>query len=76
MSQSEETDGARKSIKLYDLVKDWQVSMSAFGECSVPVIVGVHGYCLGGGIDLITSADIRVCTSDAVFSIKEIDIGM
>jgi delta(3,5)-delta(2,4)-dienoyl-CoA isomerase len=32
--------------------------------------------CLGGGIDLITSADIRYCTQDAKFSIKEIDIGM
>jgi len=29
-------------------------------ECRVPVLVGVHGLCIGGGIDLITSADIRL----------------
>jgi len=42
----------------------------------VPVIVGIQGFCIGGGIDLITSADIRYCTDDAKFTIKEIDIGM
>ena len=30
----------------------------------------------GGGIDLITCADMRYCSSDAYFSIKEIEIGM
>jgi enoyl-CoA hydratase/carnithine racemase len=49
--------------------------MNALSECSVPVIVGVHGVCIGGGIDLITAADIRYCTEDTKFSIKEVDIG-
>lgn len=30
----------------------------------------------GSGIDLITCADMRYCSSDAFFTIKEIDIGM
>lgn len=45
-------------------------------KASVPVLVGVKGFCVGAGIDLSTSADIRYCTEDAKFSIKEIDIGM
>jgi enoyl-CoA hydratase len=36
----------------------------------------VHGACVGGGIDLIVCADMRYCSADAWFSIKEIDIGM
>ncbi|WP_204283698.1 enoyl-CoA hydratase-related protein, partial [Klebsiella pneumoniae] len=32
--------------------------------------------CVGGGIDLICAADMRYCSADAYFAIKEIDIGM
>jgi enoyl-CoA hydratase len=35
------------------------------------VIAAVHGYCLGGGIDLITACDIRVAAADAIFSVRE-----
>jgi enoyl-CoA hydratase len=41
-----------------------------------PVIVAVHGKCIGGGVDLITACDIRLCTVDATFSVKETQIGM
>lgn len=34
-------------------------------HCKVPVLVGVHGKCVGGGIDLISMCDIRYCTADA-----------
>ena len=38
---------------------------------------GSHPWRLrGGGIDLITCADMRYASSDAYFTIKEIDIGM
>ena len=48
----------------------------AIGECRIPTLVGVHNKCIGGGIDLISAADIRYCTEDASFSIKEIDLGI
>ena len=72
----ESLDQARKSIQIYNLIKDWQESMSSLLKLRVPVLVGVNGYCIGGGVDFISSADIRYCTEDAKFSIKEIDIGM
>lgn len=30
----------------------------------------MHGLCLGGGIDIIASCDVRYASDDAVFSIK------
>lgn len=39
-------------------------------QCKKPVIAAVHGACMGGGIDLITACDIRLCSSDAFFQIK------
>lgn len=44
-------------------------------QCPKPVIAAVHNACVGGGVDLICSADIRYCTSDAWFQVKEVDIG-
>ena len=42
----------------------------------VPVIAAVHGYCIGGGVDLITACDIRLCSSDAVFSVREAKVAI
>lgn len=44
--------------------------------CPKPVISATHGACVGAGASLVSAADIRYCTEDAWFSIKEIDIGL
>ena len=41
-----------------------------------PVVAAIQGGCIGGGIDLITAADIRLCTKDAFFIIEEINVGL
>ena len=42
----------------------------------MPVISAVQGACIGGGIDLICPTDMRFCTDDAVFTIKETELGI
>jgi enoyl-CoA hydratase len=44
-------------------------------ECPVPVVAAVQGYCLGGGIGLVGSADLVVASEDATFALPEIDRG-
>ena len=53
-----------------------QASFNAVDHCRKPVIAAIQGYCLGGAIDLISACDMRYCSADARFSIKEIDMGM
>jgi enoyl-CoA hydratase len=48
-----------------------QASISSVADCPKPVVAAVHGYCIGGGVDLITACDIRVASADAVFSVRE-----
>jgi enoyl-CoA hydratase len=48
-----------------------QAPFNAVYECPKPVIAAPHGYCLGGGVDLISSCDLRVCAADTVFSVRE-----
>jgi len=45
-------------------------------ECPKPIIAAVHGKCVGGGLDIIAACDIRLCTEDATFSLKEASIGL
>ena len=61
---------------LYNTVKLMQKTASSLAESPKPVIAAVHGYCLGGGVDLITAADIRLASADAVFSVRETRMGL
>lgn len=42
----------------------------------IPVIAAVHGWCIGAGLELISAADIRLCSSDARFSLPEVKLGI
>jgi enoyl-CoA hydratase len=45
-------------------------------ECRKPVIAAVHGKCIGGGLDIACACDIRLCSEDASFSLREAGIGL
>jgi enoyl-CoA hydratase len=57
-------------------VKRMQQTMTAVAACPKPVIVAVHGYCIGAGVDLITACDIRLAATGALFSVRETRLGM
>ena len=79
-----ELDGSTASTRspaatnrdLYRTIARMQDSITAAAECPKPVIAAVHGYCLGGAVDLITACDIRLASDDAVFSVRETKLGM
>lgn len=60
----------------YQNVLRLQDSFTALENCRIPVIVAIHGGCIGGGVDLITACDMRYGTSDAYITIYEINVGM
>ncbi|MBW0472682.1 hypothetical protein O181_012397 [Austropuccinia psidii MF-1] len=70
------SDPARSALLLRQHVLDFQAAISAIENCERPVIVAIHGVCYGLGIDIISACDIRICSSDARFSIKEVDAGI
>ena len=53
-----------------------QASITAVAQCPKPVIAAVHGYCIGGGVDLISACDIRLASADAVFSVREAKVAI
>lgn len=71
----DDCDGRTREA-LRRVILDMQDTLTSLERCRKPVLAAVHGGCIGGGIDLITCADMRYCSADAYFTIKEIDIGM
>lgn len=57
-------------------IKGLQDAVTAIERCRKPVIAAIHGACIGGGVDIVTACDIRFCTKDAFFSVKEVDLAI
>lgn len=57
-------------------ILDFQDVITTVERCRKPVIAAVHGACIGGGVDLVTACDMRYCSAQATFSIREIDVGL
>ena len=76
MGGSEQKSPAQKAETLYHNVRQMQDAITCFAELKVPVIAAVHGYCIGGGIDLICAADVRYASSDTVFSVREAKVAI
>ncbi|XP_051534516.1 delta(3,5)-Delta(2,4)-dienoyl-CoA isomerase, mitochondrial isoform X2 [Myxocyprinus asiaticus] len=74
--QPEGDDTARISWNVRRTISKYQETFSVMEKCPKPVIVAIHGACIGGGVDLVTACDIRLCTQDAWFQVKEVDIGL
>ena len=70
-----ECDGRTREA-LRRVILDMQDTLTSLERCRKPVLAAIHGACVGGGIDLVACADMRYCSADAYFTIKEIDIGM
>ncbi len=67
---------AAGNMHIYTEIKRLQETVNCFADTAKPVIAAIHGYCLGAGVNLISACDIRLATTDAVFSIRETKMGL
>jgi enoyl-CoA hydratase len=74
--QGEATEPSRRAETLRRNILRMQDNLSAVEKCRKPVLAAIHNTCIGGGIDLVTCADMRYASADAWFSVREVDIGM
>lgn len=65
------TAQAAARTELLGLIRGLQDGVTSVARCRKPVIAAVSGWCIGGGVDLISAADVRLASSDAKFSVRE-----
>ncbi|WP_285498992.1 crotonase/enoyl-CoA hydratase family protein [Actinokineospora sp. NBRC 105648] len=62
--------------RFLDVVRTLQGAVGAVAACRKPVVAAVSGWCVGGGVDLIAAADIRVASAEAKFSVREVKVAI
>jgi enoyl-CoA hydratase/carnithine racemase len=71
-----DTDVAHVGLTFLPKLVAMQDAITALERCPVPVVAAIHGNCIGAGIDLVCAADIRLCTVDTTFSVREVALGL
>ena len=76
LAASKADDPARAATSIRRHIREFQDCVSTIEKCEKPVICVMHGYAFGLAIDISTCADVRICSEDAKFSVKEVDVGL
>ena len=74
--RTDEGGGNERREALLQQIRELQAVVTAVAECRVPVIAAISGACVGAGLDIAAACDLRLCSGDAWFSLKEIDVGI
>ncbi|HCY17138.1 MAG: enoyl-CoA hydratase [Curvibacter sp. GWA2_64_110] len=74
ISQFEDMRAAREAVARYEAMAE-QALMGIY-HFSKPTLACIRGYCIGGGVNVAMSCDIRIASSDAVFSIPAARLGL
>ncbi|WP_102145028.1 crotonase/enoyl-CoA hydratase family protein [Mycobacterium hubeiense] len=67
---------ARPRAEFHARLKRMQQSITTVADVRPPTIASVHGWCIGGGVDLISAVDIRYASADAKFSVREVKLAI
>ena len=74
VSMDDQSPEGRAAIA--DLLAGLQATFTRMENLRIPVIVALHGGCIGGAVDMVTAACLRYASADTFFCIQEINIGM
>ena len=68
--------GSADPISAIELSRQGQDTWGKLEECPVPVVAGIDGFALGGGMELATCADMRIATERSEFGQPEFNLGL
>jgi enoyl-CoA hydratase/carnithine racemase len=74
ISQFKDMRAAKEAVTRYEQVAE--AALQGIYEFSKPTIACIRGYCIGGGVNVAISCDMRVASSNSVFSIPATRLGL
>ena len=63
-------------LEAVELARTGQQTFGKLEACDTPVVAAINGYCLGGGMELATVADLRIASERAEFGQPEHNLGL
>ena len=69
-----QTADAREELQV--MIRKMQSGLNAIADADTIFIAAVHKHCIGGGLDLAAACDLRYCTKDASFSLREAKVAI
>jgi enoyl-CoA hydratase len=67
---------ARPRADFHRELQRMQGAITTVADCRTPTIAAIQGWCIGGGVDLISAVDIRYASADAKFSVREVKLAI
>lgn len=61
--------------RIVKLNRDNYLTFKAIRDCPVPVVSALHGFVIGGGVNIAGASDVLIAAEGAYFSLPEIDRG-
>ncbi len=74
ISEFETTRKNARLAKKYGAVLE--ATMGAIARCRHPIVAMIHGVCVGGGLEVITQCDLRICGASSRFGIPIAKLGL
>jgi len=74
ISEFEEKRGTADAVEAYNAAGD--AASAAIEACGKPTLAMIHGYCIGGGLGLALTCDLRFADEDASFAIPAAKLGL
>ena len=53
-----------------------EVTMAALARCRHPMVAMIHGVCVGGGLEIVSQCDLRICGASSRFGIPINKLGL
>ncbi|HET9576729.1 MAG TPA: enoyl-CoA hydratase [Usitatibacter sp.] len=74
ISQFEDMRAAREAVKRYEVLAE--DALQGICDFAKPTLACIRGYCIGGGVNVAISCDIRIASADSVFAIPATRLGL
>jgi len=71
-----EFERSRTGDSLTEYEQDSERAFAAVESCDKPVLAMIHGFCIGGGLAIALTADVRYAADDATFAIPAARLGV